>query len=125
MQELTNSLEKEGINLHITPRSWEAINKTFDPSDPNKNVLWTTDPNIELPVMVNKFGEGSSRPLSMIDLWNQVTLKEFKDRPALSEKVDGKWQTTTFQEFYEESMLFATALVKHGISERSSVGILR
>jgi long-chain-fatty-acid--CoA ligase ACSBG len=36
--------------------------KNFDSMDPSKNVIWTTDYQVELPVRVKKHGPGSEKP---------------------------------------------------------------
>lgn len=124
LEKLQEDFQKEGINLYVTPKALKSIQETFDPSEPYRNILWTTDPEIELPVMLYKYGEGSAAPLTMMELWDLVTLKQYADLPALSEKIDGRWNTINYREYYEECLLFARALVFRGITQRSAVSIL-
>ena len=42
----------------ISPNSLEKIIKEFDPNEPEKNIIWTTDITTELPILVKKKGPG-------------------------------------------------------------------
>lgn len=123
MEDFINALNEEELTLNISPNGLANIAVNSDPNDPDKNLVWTTDAKIELPVILNKFGPGSETPLTLMDLW-KISLSKFAAQPALSQKIDGQWQFMTFVEYYEASMKFAAALTKNNFTERSGVSVL-
>jgi len=110
-------------SLFLSQKGMMDLPKNMDPKDPAKNFIWTTDPKIELPILIAKEGGGSMIPLTCMDLWKQV-LQAHGDKPALSDKINGKWQTISYNEYYELAIKFALGLIRLGITERSAVSIL-
>ena len=110
-------------NMHISPRGLHSMLKTHDPNDPAKNVVWTTDPTIELSVLVAKEGPASTPPITIMELWKKI-LKDHGIKPAIADKIDGKWQALSFNEYHDLIVKFALGLIRLGISERSAVSIL-
>jgi long-chain-fatty-acid--CoA ligase ACSBG len=123
MQDFVNALNKEDLTLNISPQGMADLVINSDASDPDKNLLWTTDARVELPIIMKKFGQGSETPITLMDQW-KITLAEHADKPALSQKIDGQWQFMTYNEYYEASMKFAAALTRANITERTSVTVL-
>eukprot|EP00828_Plagiopyla_frontata_P010596 TRINITY_DN1568_c0_g1_i3.p1 TRINITY_DN1568_c0_g1~~TRINITY_DN1568_c0_g1_i3.p1 ORF type:complete len:526 (+),score=46.91 TRINITY_DN1568_c0_g1_i3:136-1578(+) len=62
-------------------------------------------------------------PLTVPEFWWQQ-LKIFKDYPALSTIKNGVWKTINYQEYYELCEYYAIAMIKLGLTERSTVNIL-
>ena len=110
-------------NLSISPQGLSDLVKNYDPKNPQKNFIWTTDPRVELPVLQAKEGAGSLPALTVFDMWNKLLL-EYSSRPAISDKVNGKWITLTYKQYHEQIIKFALGLIRLGISERSAVSIL-
>lgn len=110
-------------SLYLSPKGMMDLPKNLDPKDPAKNFIWTTDPKIELPILLTKDGAGSLSPLTCMDMWKLV-LAQHGNKPALSDKINGKWQTISYNEYYELSCKFALGLIRLGITERSGVSIL-
>lgn len=110
-------------NFCMSPQGMAKMAANRDPKDPFKNVIWTADPNVELPVLVTKEGPGAAPPITTMELWKQI-LEKYASQPALSDKVNGKWQTINYQEYYDLVIKFALSLIKYGITERSAVSIL-
>lgn len=50
-------------HFYISPEGLANIAKNFDPQDPAKNIIWTTDIKAELPIILKKDGPGNL-PLS-------------------------------------------------------------
>ena len=123
MEDFVQSLSKEDLTLNISPQGMANLVMNSNPSDPDQNLVWTTDAKVELPIIMKKFGPGSEKPLTIMDQW-QLTLAQHADKPALSQKIDGQWQFMTFTEYYEASMKFAAALTRANITERTSVTVL-
>lgn len=44
--------------FYISPEGLNKLVKEYDPKEPGKNILWTTDRNCELPIIMNKNGVG-------------------------------------------------------------------
>ena len=110
-------------NLFLSSKGLTELLANYDKRDPAKNVIWATDPHIELPILMGKSGLGSLPPMTCMDFWKGI-LKQFGSLPALSDKVNGKWQAISFQEYYDLIIKFALGLIRLGISERSAVSIL-
>lgn len=110
-------------SLQISSQGLQTLTKITDPQDPVKNLVWTTDPRVELPILIAKEGAGSVSPITVIELWKRL-LPGFKNKPALSDKINGKWQTISYSEYYDLVIKFALGLIRLGISERSAVSIL-
>ena len=43
-----------GENLYISPEGLQKIFQVYDPKDPAKNVEWTTEYTVELPIKLKK-----------------------------------------------------------------------
>jgi long-chain-fatty-acid--CoA ligase ACSBG len=123
--EFVKSFETEDLEVKFTPYGLSSLLQNFDPQMPQKNILWTTDPNIELPIIKRRHGDGSKDPITMMDLWKEC-IDLYGTENALAHKFnkENKWEFITYNEFYEMSRLFASSLIHHDISERSSVAIL-
>lgn len=111
------------FSFFLSPQGVASLAKNYDPTVPERNVLWTTDPRVELPILVGKTGAAALPPMTFMDLWKDVLAKNGK-KPALSEKINGKWQTISYEEYYDLAIKFGAGLVKMGVTERSSVSIL-
>ena len=68
--------ENESIN--ISKEGLDYIIKNFNPENPDKNFLWTTDYKVELPVRVKKHGFGSETPYTFPEMWRQ-TMEKYAD----------------------------------------------
>jgi long-chain-fatty-acid--CoA ligase ACSBG len=110
-------------SLYLSPQGVLEIPKLVDPKDPAKNFIWTTDPKVELPILLTKEGAGAIPPQTCMEMWKD-TLIAHGDKPALSDKVNGKWQTINYKEYYELCIRFALGLIRLGVTERSAVSIL-
>jgi len=68
-------------------------------------------------------GFGSMPPISLIDLFERV-LSRAKDLPALSQKINNKWDTYTFQQYYDQSTGFAAACIRENLVKGAAVNII-
>lgn len=48
--------------LYISPEGIKTYGAKYDPRNPNKNLLFTTDYDVELPIVMKKSGAGNSLP---------------------------------------------------------------
>ncbi|CAD8081672.1 unnamed protein product [Paramecium primaurelia] len=109
--------------VYISEEGMKHILQTFDPKDPHKNILWTTNYKMELPLRIRKSGSGSEIPITLPEQF-KIDCTQFAKQPALSVKRNNKWITKTYQEYYNESLQFAKALIAYGISEMSAINII-
>jgi long-chain-fatty-acid--CoA ligase ACSBG len=109
--------------FQISPQGLANLSKVTDPADPARNIVWTIDPKIEIPIIMTKDGVGAIPPITVMELWKNL-LPTLGKKPALSEKINGKWQTISYNEYYDLAVKFALGLIRLGISERSAVSIL-
>ena len=118
------SFEEQGLEAYLSPTGLESLMKNFNPEFPTKNVLWTTDTKVELPVLMKKSGFGSEKPSTLMDIWDQ-TLENHKNDHAMAIKnKNDKWVFSTYLELYNMVKLLASALITRGVTERSAVAIL-
>lgn len=96
------------------------LNRKINPQYPSKDVSWTDDFKVELPIKRSSEGVGSLYPQTLIDSFRKA-IKLYKDLPALSVKRGGHWvhlyliqQTITFSQYYEQCMNFAASLIAFG-----------
>jgi len=59
--------------------------RNYDPSNTQKNILWTTDAKVELPIYMRKSGVGSEKPRTLFELWDQ-NIEKFGKLNALAVK---------------------------------------
>lgn len=123
METLIQSLKERNCVFDLSPQGLSTLLKKYDPKIPNKHVYWTTDPEVELPIVRPRVGPGSEVPLTFEANWTQL-LAKFGEDPALSEKIEGSWITYNYNEYYAAASRFALGLIHHGISERSTVSVL-
>ena len=112
-------------DLYISLEGALAWAKNFDKADPTKNTLWTVDPKIELPILYPREDKSLNKraPTTVMQWWDSM-LPRIGSKKSLTTKVDGVWQSITYQEYYDLVVKFALGLVRLGISERSAVSIL-
>lgn len=48
-------------HFFISPEGMAQIAKNFDPNEPSKNIIWTTDIKAELPIILKKDGPGNNQ----------------------------------------------------------------
>lgn len=110
--------------LSISNEGLENIIKNYDPENPGRNFLWTSDYKTELPVRVKKQGPGSEKPYTFPELWRR-SVKQFGNHSALHfETEPNKWVTWNYNKYYEESITFAKALIALGIESYRAVNII-
>ena len=51
--------------VYISEEGMKQLLKEFDAKDPLKNVLWTTNYKMELPIRVKRSGPGSEIPITL------------------------------------------------------------
>ena len=55
--------------LFISPQGYQRAASLYDPQEPAKNLMWTTDYTVELPIKIKKSGPGSEAPLTLIEVF--------------------------------------------------------
>jgi len=83
MEDFVRALNEEDLTINISPKGFVDLASNTSAHDPQKNIVWTTDAKIELPIILKKFGQGSETPLTLMDQW-QISLARYGDQPALS-----------------------------------------
>jgi long-chain-fatty-acid--CoA ligase ACSBG len=110
-------------SLNISAEGLTHLLKNRSEDEPARNVVWTTDPRVELPVLVAKTGVASVPPMTVFDMWRKQLARGASNN-ALNDKINGKWVTLTYQQYYDRACKFAMALIKSGVTPRSAVSIL-
>lgn len=92
-------------------------------SSEGKNLYWTTDVEVELPIKVKQFGPGSESPITIPDLVRRTAIS-LGDKPALFVERGGKVLSWTWSQYLKEIEAFAKSMSVVGITERKSVNIV-
>jgi len=116
---MKKTLEQFAPNIQI---STETILKTAE-KDGYKDVLWTTDIHKELPIFLGKENESSSKPITVIDLFEEAVNQE-KDNKAMYVERDGQWINFTWNQFHKYAVNFAKAVISIGVEAYQTVNIL-
>jgi len=94
-------------------------------TETGKNLLWTTDPSVELPI---KLGVDptcmSSRPPTTILHQFTTTVQKFPNRVALRVKRNGVFIEWTWAEYYRDVILFAKSALSCGLKRHGGVSII-
>lgn len=91
--------------------------------DDGKNLFWTTDINMELPIKMRPFGPGSEKPRTMSSLFKETSDRQ-GDKPALFVERNGKILKWSWKDYQTDVYNFAKAMHVLGINERKSVNII-
>ena len=51
---------------YISPEGLKKLAQVYDPKDPAKNLKWTTDYTLELPIRLAKQGAASEIPITLV-----------------------------------------------------------
>ncbi|XP_029439096.1 long-chain-fatty-acid--CoA ligase ACSBG2-like isoform X2 [Rhinatrema bivittatum] len=85
--------------------------------------LWTTRRDGVVRLRVEQTGPGSEPPLTMHQLFRQ-TVQRYGDRPALATRRDGRWETITYLQYYQDCRAAAKGFLKLGLEPFHGVGIM-
>ena len=88
-----------------------------------KNILWTTEKNVELPIFMQKEGYGSMKPQTFIEMFEEVVNAD-PSFESLNFESEGKWQFYTLAQYRDHSIKFARALISLGIKQYAAVNIM-
>lgn len=61
----------EEEKVFISEEGMKEILNLYDPKDPHKNVYWTTNYRLEMPIRVKREGAGSETPITIIDMFKE------------------------------------------------------
>ena len=75
--------------FYFSESGLKQVERSRDPKLPQKNIFWTTDYSIELPIIVKKSGPGSETPFTLIQLFNGA-VEKYGDKVILKVRKGGK-----------------------------------
>jgi long-chain-fatty-acid--CoA ligase ACSBG len=102
--------------------STETMIEKINKNDIN-NLLYTTNIKQELPIFISETGMGSVKPLTIMELFEQVTKEEEKEE-ALFTEVNGVMTGITWYQYHKKVQYFAKALISIGVEPYKTVNIL-
>jgi long-chain-fatty-acid--CoA ligase ACSBG len=123
MQKLEFPTLPKNEYLYMSAEGLSHMGSLYEPKNPLKHILWTTDITVELPIKMKKEGAGSDQPRTLIELFETST-KQNADELALMSKKNGKWVGRTFKEYHTDVIRFAKALLSVKIPCFKSVNII-
>lgn len=109
--------------LYISEGGLKRLNEIRLTSDPVKDLEWTTDYTVELPIKLKKKGPGSEKPVTLIEMFEKA-LNLAPKSIALKVKRENKWLSWTFEQYFEDACNFAKGLISIGMTPYSSVNII-
>lgn len=112
-------------NIWISPEGLEVLIHNKANNIDGKDYLWTTNIDIELPILMDNSGPQSEPPTTISSLFLN-SCEQFKTFPALLEynKDTKLWSSLTYQDYLDASKNIANAIISLGIKSRSCIGIL-
>ena len=111
--------------LYLSPSSIPRTAKAMLSNPDGKDWLWTSDKDIELPILMDESGIGSKTPFTLIDLFSSGA-KRFEDNRHLMEfdSARGQWVGPTYKESLQRVRSIARATLGLGVAPRSCSLIL-
>mgnify|MGYP000940581033 CR=1 FL=1 len=107
----------------IVQMSKQGYNDLMGSSD-GKNLHWTTDINVELPIKISSTGIGSSiKPETLSQVFCK-TVAARQDNPALRVMRNNREYVWTWNDYFRDAFAFARSLQHIGIDERKAVNIM-
>ena len=88
-------LELKEHTLLMSSEGLQRIVNSPKTDNSYENIIWTSDYRTELPIRVAREGLAAERPITLNQAFVQ-TVEKYGSKPAMSEKVDGKWLTQNF-----------------------------
>jgi hypothetical protein len=93
--------------LEISQEGWEGAVASGD----GRNVHWTDDKNVEMPIKMIMEGpaEGRMKPETIVEVFVR-TVDRFTSKTAMSVERDGQVFSWSWTQYMEQTMLFAKAM---------------
>lgn len=106
-------------------RSCDNLIKKLDFAELVTEDVWTCDKT--LPVRIRTIDSAASflkqKPVCVMKVFLD-SVEKFGSHAALAAKIDGKWKTWTYEEYYEDVLKAAKALIALGLQRFDGVGII-
>lgn len=111
--------------LSLSPEGWIKQAGVLKPEASGKNVHWTVDPSVELPIKISTDPKSvmSRPPKTVMDVFN-ATVAACPDEPALRVRRNNKWQTLTWTGYRDSARAFAKACINAGHQRHEAVCII-
>ncbi|XP_078530596.1 long-chain-fatty-acid--CoA ligase ACSBG2-like isoform X2 [Lissotriton helveticus] len=85
--------------------------------------LWTTARDGAVRLRMEEAGPTSEPPVTTIEMFKD-SVQHFGKRSAMAVKREGRWETTTYLQYYEQCRAAAKSFLKLGLERDHGVGIL-
>lgn len=111
--------------LSMSPEGWARQAGTLKPEANGKNIHWTTDPTVELPIKISTDPKSpmSRPPKTVMEVFDK-TVSLYPNEPALRVKRGGEWQTLTWSGYRDAARAFAKACINAGHQRHEGVCII-
>ena len=109
--------------VQLSTRSILKTDKVSKQIKQKNNILYTSDIHVELPIFMTEQGNGSIKPITIMELFDN-TVKKHNKEDALFVERNGIWQSWTWNHYHKEVIHFAKALINIGIDPYKTVNIL-
>ena len=108
--------------VQLSTRSILQTDKVSKQIKQKNNILYTSDIHVELPIFMTEQGNGSIKPITIMELFDN-TVKKHNKEDALFVERNGIWQSWTWNHYHKEVIHFAKALINIGIDPYKTVNI--
>ncbi|KAJ1212874.1 hypothetical protein NDU88_000517 [Pleurodeles waltl] len=108
-----------GQSSGVLEKKKDAAGLTLAPAD----CLWTTARDGAVMLRVEETGPASEPPVTIVQMFKEV-VQRYGNRPAMAVKRDGRWETTTYLQYYQQCRAAAKSFLKLGLERFHGVGIL-
>jgi len=90
---------------------------------PAKGKLWATDPLAELPIRVGSSGPAAEKPLTVFQRF-KLTVDRQPNQVAIGVKRGGAWKNWSWKQYYDEALMFGSALISLDVQPGAGIGII-
>ncbi len=109
----------------MSPEGWARQAASNAPQKDGKNLFWTVDPSVELPIRMGLDPKSTTSrpPMTVLEVMAN-TVRKYPDEPALRVKRNGTWYTHTWAQYLAETKRFAKGLIAIGMERHQGVSII-
>lgn len=83
-------------------------------SQDGKNLYWTTENEVELPIKVRQFGAGSEPPITLTDIFRKTAIKQ-GEKPAFFVERGGKVLSWSWGQYLKDAEAFSKSMSVVGV----------
>ncbi|KAJ1212738.1 hypothetical protein NDU88_000386 [Pleurodeles waltl] len=114
---------RTALQGHPRPCAFQTTGSPIQSNLAPADSFWTTRRDGAVRLHMEEAGPASEPPITTLQLF-QDAIQRYGNRPAMAVKIDGRWETTTYLQYYQQCRAAAKSFLKLGLERYHGVGIL-